>query len=129
MGCAEWLEYLDFAARLSECTNEDETAWFITPKGFAESDPEKWRYNEFELISLEAANDDNDTEWSSEITEFWNNYMPVALNIEGGYSYYALSMKDGSVVYGCEPEFEEPETTADSFEKFLEKIISGEMDF
>lgn len=118
--------YADFAARLAEFTNAGETAWFITSSGFAETDPEKWRYNEFELISLDAAGDD--AEWQSEITEFWDNHLPIALNVDGGYSYYAISMTDGSIVCGCEPEFEETETVAASFEEFIEKLTSGEIE-
>ena len=34
-------------------------------------------------------------------------------------------IKDGSVVHGMEPEFEECETVADSFEDFMEKVMSG----
>jgi len=118
--------YADFAARLAEFTNAGETAWFITPSGFSETDPEKWRYNEFELMSLEAA--EGDAEWQGEITEFWNNHLPIVLNVDGGYSYYALSMTDGSIVHGCEPEFEETETVAGLFEEFIEKLISGEIE-
>lgn len=40
---------------------------------------------------------------------------------KGGYSYYAVSTKDGCVVYGNEPEFEACEAVADSFENFIEK--------
>ena len=51
--------------------------------------------------------------------------QPIFLSLENGYAYYAISMQDGSVVYGAEPEFEECETAADSFEDFMEKVMSG----
>lgn len=34
-------------------------------------------------------------------------------------------MKDGSVVYGMEPEFEECEIAAESFEDFMEMVEEG----
>ena len=36
-----------------------------------------------------------------------------------------FSMEYGSIVYGMEPEFEECETVAESFEDFMEKVMSS----
>lgn len=119
-------DYLDFAGRLEKCMSRDETLWFITPAGFAESDPDKWRYNEFEILSLEAAEDDED--WQEEITAFWNCHLPVVMRTgDSSYSYYALRLSDGAVVTGEEPEFEETEKVADSFAEFLGKIVAGQL--
>ena len=85
-------------------------------------EPMKSRY-EWELLSLEAAGDD--AGWKEEIRQFWDRHLPFFLSLDGGYAYYAFSMEDGSVVYGAEPEFEECETVADSFEDFMEKVMSG----
>lgn len=46
------------------------------------------------------------------------------MSVKGGYSYYAISIKSGSVVRGEEPEFEACEKVADSFEDFLREIIN-----
>ena len=81
-----------------------------------------WQWNEWELLSLEAAG--NDAAWKDEIRKFWDGHLPVFLSLESGYAYYAISIKEGSIVYGSEPEFEECQTVADSFENFMEKIIS-----
>ena len=75
-----------------------------------------------EMLGLEAA--ENDAAWKDEIKKFWDRHLPVFLSLEGGYAYYAISIKEGSIVYGSEPEFEECQIVADSFENFMEKIIS-----
>ena len=49
------------------------------------------------------------------------------MSVEGGYSYYAISMENGSIVYGNEPEFEECKVVANSFEDFLLKIMKCEI--
>lgn len=119
-------EYMSFIGRIKSCRSSDDTTWFISPIEFAESDPEKWRYNEFELTSLEAAADD--LQWCHQIVDFWNNHLPIIMSVNDGYSYYALSINNGSVVRGFEPEFEETETVSSSFEEFICKIISGEVE-
>ncbi|EAF5052010.1 hypothetical protein C2W34_08740 [Listeria monocytogenes] len=49
------------------------------------------------------------------------------MSVGGCYEYYAITLKDGSVVHGSEPEFEESSIVADSFADFLLKIMAGEM--
>ena len=49
------------------------------------------------------------------------------MSVREGYAYYAISMTDGSVVYGSEPEFEACQTIAGSFQDFLSKIKEGEI--
>ena len=84
-----------------------------------------WQWNEWELLSLEAAG--NDAAWKDEIRKFWDGHLPVFLSLESGYAYYAISIKEGSIVYGSEPEFEECKIVADSYEDFMKKIIRGEL--
>lgn len=48
-------------------------------------------------------------------------------SVKNGYAYYAISMKDGSIVRGAEPEFEECELVAVSFTDFLEKIMTSNL--
>ena len=61
-----------------------------------------WQWNEWELLSLKAA--ENDAAWKDEIRKFWDGHSPVFLSLEGGYAYYVISIKEGSIVYGSEPE-------------------------
>ncbi|HAA6491845.1 TPA_asm: hypothetical protein GGA09_01575 [Listeria monocytogenes] len=49
------------------------------------------------------------------------------MSVGGGYEYYAISLIDGNVVHGSEPEFEESLVVADSFADFLLKIVAGEI--
>lgn len=77
------------------------------------------------MLSLKAAG--NDASWKDEIGKFWDGHLPVFLSLESGYAYYAISIEEGSIVYGSEPEFEECQTVADSFEDFMKKVISGEI--
>ena len=51
------------------------------------------------------------------------------LSVKDGYAYYAISMKDGSIVQGTEPEFEECTLVASLLADFLEKNIRSELAF
>lgn len=81
-------------------------------------------WSEWERISLESAEDE---EWKKEIREFWDIHFPIVMSVKDSYSYYAMSMENGAIMYGCAPEFEECETVAESFDDFVEKIVDGEI--
>lgn len=112
--------WAQFIRPLEVCENNDATVWFVTPWDFRRHE-NGFRWNEFELMSLEWCDGD------SAVTEFWDRHIPVVQSVKDGYSYYAINTENGKVVYGCEPEFEEAETVADSFEDFIAKIIAGEI--
>lgn len=116
-----WLELIH---KIKCLTSPDDTVWFLCAKDFATQSEEAFQWNEWERLSLESSG--NDAEWEKEIRGFWDAHLPVVMSVRDGYSYYAIAIKDGSVVYGSEPEFEECETIADSFKDFLSKIIKGE---
>ena len=77
-------------------------------------------------VSLDAAEGDNS--WTAEIKSFWNEHLPICLSLKDGYSYYALCLKDGTIVTGEEPEFEETTEVAPSFRDFLQMLCNGELD-
>jgi hypothetical protein len=81
------------------------------------------------MLSLEAAMDDEI--WKSEITAWWDRYLPIVMSVEDGYSFYAIDVTEdqGAVVRGSEPEFEEVDKVANSFEQFLEFIMSNAIKF
>lgn len=118
-------QWLDFISTVKSLINDDETTWFLCKDDFNVQKEHAFRWNEWEIISLESA--ENDIEWESEIKEFWNIHLPIIMSVKGGYSYYAISMENGSVVYGSEPEFEECKIVANSFEKFWKKIMKCEI--
>lgn len=126
-GCfpADWTEFI---SNIDGFVNEDETVWFLCSKDYKAQDENSFRWNEWELISLQAASDDEDRKWQDNIRQFWDAHLPIVLSVDNGYEYYAIRLSDGFIIYGHEPEFEEYEEVAKSFTEFVEKIISGEID-
>ena len=119
---AEWYEFTEY---LKNCADASDTVWFLMMDGYSPKDENEWQYNEFERISLEAA--DGDERWTEQIQNFWNGHFPIVMSVRDGYAYYAIRIADGSVVSGAESEFEETEVAAESFGEFLQKVISGEI--
>jgi len=122
-------EYLDFLSAVEKCMTPDEKTWFNCEDEFNNSSDSAFKWNEVELLSLEAAV--NDDSWKSEITAWWDNYLPIVMSVDGGYSFYAIDLtKDkGAIVRGYEPEFEEVDKVADSLEEFLGLIMSNSLGF
>ena len=83
-----------------------------------------FKWTEFELISLEAAEGDDD--WKSEIKSWWNNKLPIVMSVDGRYSFYAIDFCNGeSIVKGYDPEFDETELVAKNVEEFLKLIVNN----
>lgn len=117
--------WLELAGKVKQMVSPDETIWFLCAGDYEIQGDTAFQWNEWERISLESAV--GDTEWEERIKKFWDNHLPVVMSVKDGYSYYAISMKDGSVVHGTEPEFEECECVADSFADFMDKIMKNEL--
>ncbi|MDF2660361.1 MAG: hypothetical protein K0Q94_3152 [Paenibacillus sp.] len=122
-------EYLDFLSAIQQCVSPNEQTWFICEDEFNSSSDAAFQWNECEMLSLEAAMDDEI--WKSEITAWWDRYLPIVMSVEDGYSFYAIDVTEdqGAVVRGSEPEFEEVDKVANSFEQFLEFIMSNAIKF
>lgn len=118
----QWLEFIETVKCMR---NSEETIWFLCANDYEKQSEEAFQWNEWEKISLESA--DGDNEWENQIQAFWNNHLPIIMSVRACYSYYAISMEDGSIVKGEEPEFEECEVIATSFFNFIEKIVRGEI--
>ena len=117
-------EWLDFISNFSRCSDSTDTKWFLTFEDYFEKN-EGFQWNEFELQSLEAA--DSDSGWKSSIISYWDRHFPIAMCVDGEYAYYAVDTENGHVVFGCEPEYEEPTVIAESFEAFIQKLIANEI--
>ena len=118
--------WLDFVRCFKLISNGADNIWFLLPEDFADrADDEGFRWNEFELISLEAASDDE--EWQKKIRAFWDNYIPVVMSVAGDYHYYAVGIRTGEIFEGWEPEFDQVQMVAPSFTDFIELIISGKI--
>ncbi|MDE6603948.1 MAG: hypothetical protein K2K90_17740 [Lachnospiraceae bacterium] len=118
-------QWLEFAGTVKCMMNAEETVWFLCANDFNPQNGDAFQWNEWEKISL--ASTAGDKEWEYKIKTFWDNHLPIIMSVKGCYSYYAISMKDGSVVRGAEPEFEECEFVTTSFAEFTEKIAKGEL--
>ena len=77
-------------------------------------------------MSLEAAEGDED--WTNDIKSWWKPKLPFFMSVGGEYLYYAIDTEDGgAILSGYEPEFEEADKVADSFEDFMSKVLSGDI--
>ena len=121
-------EYKTFLENIKIFTNAEGNIWFFCITDYLRDEEKAFRWNEFELIGLEAANADNDQKWFEEIKEFWDRHFPIIFNVKGEYEYYAIEINSKNIVYGFEPEFEEVDIVANDFEEFLEKIMSKEIE-
>ena len=113
-------EYLTFLSWVARCTNPDETAWFLCEEDYNGQSDSAFQWNEWELQSLEAAQGDD--EWKNSIRAFWNTHFPIFLSVKSGYAYLAICVSEtdyGAVVCGSEPEYEETQKIADSFQGLL----------
>ncbi|WP_322907680.1 hypothetical protein [Paenibacillus campi] len=109
-----------------------EQAWFLTAEHYNEqrddglSDRDVgFVWNEWERISLDAAA--GDVEWQQQIRSFWDRYVPVVMIVQPEYAFYAIDTHsvEGAVIYGREPEFEDGDKVAASFDEFLQTIVQG----
>ena len=117
----QWFAWID---GVKSAVSGDETTWLLCAEDYAGQGGTAFRWNKWELLSLESAA--GDPAWEAEIRCFWDAHLPIIMSVaEGHYSYYAISAADGAVVSGSEPEFESCEAAAASLEAFLEKISGG----
>ncbi|WP_309380183.1 SMI1/KNR4 family protein [Cerasicoccus frondis] len=116
----------NFLSGISECVSPSEQSWFLCEADFAETSDASFSWNEWENMSLEAA--DGDTDLTTEITRFWSEYFPFYFSVDGEYQFYAASLRKedfGVIVHGAEPEFEEVTKVFEDFSDFLEHLISN----
>ncbi|MCL1992746.1 MAG: SMI1/KNR4 family protein [Spirochaetes bacterium] len=118
-------EYKTFVQNIEVCTNAAENVWFLCIEEYLPKSEDSFRWNEFELISLGAA--DDDSELINDVKNYWDKHLPIIMSVKNGYEYYAINIESKEIVYGYEPEFEENETVGNNFEEFLEKIIRQEI--
>lgn len=115
-------EFEQFAGLASVATNPGETAWFLTTDDYSGKSTSAFRWNEFELQSLDAAG--GDAEWTESIIRFWDGHLPILLSVKSGYAYLAVDQKL-QIVVGREPEYEETTIVAPSFVEFTRAFAKG----
>lgn len=111
-------ELKTFLSSFSLCVCPSDKAWFVSTADLINNQP--FRFNAFELMSLEAAG--SDVDWCAAIRSFWQSHFPLFLSVNDSYQYFAYCLEGplrGQVVYGSEPEFEECSVVATSLVDFL----------
>lgn len=126
--------HIEFLKSVSGCVNAKKTSWFLCESDYqttADTSPEAWRWNEYELMSLDAATGDAD--WQEKIRRFWDAHLPVFMSVEtGDYDYVAIEVSHegfGNVVHGVSPEFEVVTRVAATFDDLLmgfARVLRGE---
>ncbi len=108
---------LDLATSFRTVVSPDEKAWFLCSSDYAGLSESAYSWNEWELLSLEQAKDDE--EWRKTIKGFWDAHIPILLSVKRGYAFYALQIESGAIVEGEEPDFEEVSEVSGSLTEFL----------
>ncbi len=121
-------EYIELLKRVKQLISPSEKTWFLCEDEYNGNSDIAFKWNEFELLSLEVVEDDD--EWKSEIISWWDEKLPIVMSVDGGYSFYAIDLSNnkGTIVKGYEPEFEEVEEVASSIEEFFELIMLNKIE-
>jgi len=118
-------DFMFFLGRVAVCANAADNVWFLCEDHYNGSRESAFVWNEFELQSLDAADDDEHLRKS--IKEFWDTHIPFMLSVKSDYAYVGLSVSQanyGAIVSSYEPEYEETVTVCDSFSDFIRLCIS-----
>lgn len=123
-------DYLKFLDKFQLITNKDDNAWFNSIEDFNGESDSGFCWNEYEIMSLEALEDDEEA--CNEIRSFWNTHIPIAMAVEGDYQYLCIDLSPenyGKIYYGVEPEFEDSaDFLCNSFNQLLELLSSDSED-
>ena len=120
-----------YLSRIEICAHPNDDSWIISGLDYSGRSDAAFSWNEFEKLSIEAAREENDLEWSDRISEFWDSCFPIMMSVRYGYSFIGISLREGawgSVVAGREPEFEEVTTVTGSVGELVritERYLSG----
>ena len=69
--------WYDFIAKFRLCQNRDFTKWFLTPLDYKNDRNEGFRWNEYEMQSLDWCDGDD------QIIAFWNTHLPIFRSVDG----------------------------------------------
>ena len=126
-------DYSNFLCYVKSCSNTDDTAWFLCEDDYNGNANSAFAWNEFEVQSLEAAEDNSDL--TKTIIKFWDQHLPFMLSVKSGYAFLGLRLSEegfGEIVSGREPEYEDVRKVCDSFAELTQMIIAvvqGEQSF
>jgi hypothetical protein len=120
------VELQRFLSSFGSLTNERRTIWLNSVQDFTSRPDNEFEWNEFELISLAAA--EGDDAWQREIRTFWASHLPILMSVDGRYEYLAYcgaGANNGRFVQGSEPEFEQVEVVASSLDEFKSWLLAN----
>lgn len=121
-------EYLNFLKKNKEIINETDTAWFNLNKEFNENTKNEFKWNEYELLSMEWC--EGDSEELELISKFWNKHIPILLSVKDKYQFLAICLekeKYGEIVHGIEPEFENVTKICGNFSELIDLLENEEL--
>lgn len=119
-------EFVELIESYSCISSADDTTWFLCANDYDPKSDVAFKWNEFENLSLEAA--EGDAVWQKEIEEWWQDKLPIVMSVGSGYSYYAIDTGNGGkIINGYEPEFEEADVVAESFADLMEQVLNGQI--
>lgn len=116
-------QYRNFLEKFKSIVSPDQMTWFLCEDDYNGTSEAAFCWNEFEKLSLDAAM--GDSTWEKEIVAWWDNNFPIILSVRGTYSFYAIDVSSYEIVKGSEPEFEDAQKVASSFDEFLQLVITG----
>ena len=116
-------DYLQFLKNFESISNSTNTTWFNLNSDFNGETGSEFKWNEFELLSLEWSEDDK--EELMNIKEFWKFHIPIVLSVNDGYQFFAICLEDekyGEIVHGQEPVFEDVSKICNSFIELIDLL-------
>lgn len=118
-------DYSVFLHAVAEAASADQAVWLLCEDDFRRQDPAGFAWNEIEKMALGGTEDDAE---KRTIAAFWDRHLPIAMAPDGDYDYLAISMRDGAVVHGYAPEWEEVTHVAPSFDHWLGLLSDALLD-
>jgi hypothetical protein len=120
----DWLpaEAMDFICEMKSVYPSDHKSWFQTISHFNGTSGYAFAWNAWEVLSINAALQDNDEIWVNSIRAFWDDHFPIFISLKSGYAYFAIEKDTLKIVRGDEPEFEETAFVADNFLELLKML-------
>ncbi|WP_405397578.1 hypothetical protein [Maribacter sp. Asnod2-G09] len=121
-------EYLLFLKSFETIANSSDTAWFNSVQDFNEQSDNEYKWKEFEILSLEWSEDDDDE--LVNVAEFWNHHIPILLSVKDGFQFLAISLANenyGEIVHGQEPVFEEVTKICNNFNELINLLANNKL--
>lgn len=114
-------ELFNMLARSDSLMRQDQGAWFWSPSDYLGRSNKAHLWTQVEVDCIEGARGDEN--WQAEIRNFWDEHFPIGLQVSPRCMFIAIR-RDGVVVVGVEPEYEETTEVADSFRAFAEDVVA-----